>query len=259
MKVVRFLWESEVNWGIIEGNLIREISGEMYQSVSPGNVMGPAAQATILPPLQKTNKVPAIAANYGKKDERDGPGIFLKQPGTYVGHKSPVIYPRSCKKIVHEAEVGIVIGKTCRQVREEEALDYIFGYTCVNDITALELEKSDSGRGTSMRWKHFDTFCPIGPVIETDIDGQNLEIVCRVNGKTDVSGNSADMIFPIPMLISWVSEVMTLYPGDIIPTGCPEVGELDIGDTVDVQIQGIGTLTNHVIKDSTIFQESVPI
>ena len=159
--------------------------------------------------------MPAIAANYGEKDERDGPGIFLKQPGTYVGHKAPVIYPRSCKKIVHEAEVGIVIGKTCRQVPEDEALDYVFGYTCVNDITALELEKSDSGKGTSMRWKHFDTFCPIGPVIETEIDGQNLDIECRVNGNTDVSGNSADMIFPIPMLISWVSEVMTLYPGDI--------------------------------------------
>ena len=104
-----------------------------------------------------------------------------------------------------------------------------------------------------MRWKHFDTFCPIGPVIETEIDVQNLDIQCRVNGNTDVSGNSADMIFPIPMLISWVSEVMTLYPGDIIPTGCPEIGELNIGDTVDVQIQGIGTLTNHVMKDSTTF------
>ena len=143
----------------------------------------------LLAPIDpRANKVPAIAANYGERDERDGPGIFMKQPGTVVGPGEPIVYPRIGRSIIHEAEVGIVIGKSARHVSVDDALDHVLGYTCVNDVSARELASSDLGRGTSMRWKHFDTFCPIGPWIVTGLDGDNLGIECRVNGETVVDG-----------------------------------------------------------------------
>ena len=124
------------------------------------------------------------------------------------------------------------------------------GYTCVNDVSAKETIESDLGKGLSMRWKHFDTFCPIGPHIETEIDDPgHLKIECFVNGELSAGGNTSEMIFGIPKLISWVSEVMTLQPGDIIPTGCPETAEINIGDVVEVRIEGIGSLVNNVIED----------
>ena len=118
------------------------------------------------------------------------------------------------------------------------------GYTCVNDVSANELTNSDIGAGMSLRWKHFDTFCPLGPVIATDIDGDNLRIQCRVNGETQVDGNSVNMLWGVAELVSWVSDVMTLYPGDIIPSGCPGVDEINIGDVVEVEVEGIGILRN---------------
>ncbi|MDE0004339.1 MAG: fumarylacetoacetate hydrolase family protein, partial [Rhodospirillaceae bacterium] len=184
------------------------------------------------------------------KAGRDGPGIFMKQPGTVIGPDDSIIYPRIGVRIIHEAEVGIVIGRQARHVSVENALDYVLGYTCVNDVSANELTNNDVGAGMSLRWKHFDTFCPLGPVVATDIDGDNLRVQCRVNGKTDVDGNSADMLWGVAELVSWVSDVMTLYPGDIIPSGCPGVDEINIGDTVEVEVEGIGVLRNPVVADS---------
>ena len=158
-----------------------------------------------------------------------GPGIFMKQPGTVVGPGDPIVYPRIGRSIIHEAEVGIVIGKAARHVSTEDALDHVLGYTCVNDVSARELATSDLGRGTSMRWKHFDTFCPIGPWIVTDLDGDSLGVQCRVNGATVVEGSTNDMLWGVAELISWVSEVMVLHPGDIIPSGCPDTDEIAIG------------------------------
>ena len=116
------------------------------------------SEVRLLAPIDpRANKVPAIAANYGERDERDGPGIFMKQPGTVVGPGEPIVYPRIGRSIIHEAEVGIVIGKSARHVSVDDALDHVLGYTCVNDVSARELASSDLGRGTSMRWKHFDS------------------------------------------------------------------------------------------------------
>ena len=249
MHLARFLWNNRIRWGIVKGNDVWKHRGNLFRNARAGDYLGPLAHARILPPLERTNKVVAIAANYGEKDDRDGPGIFMKQPGTNIGHRDPIVYPQICTKIIHEAELGIVIGKTARHVATEAAIDHVFGYTCCNDISAREMTTSDLGRGQSMRWKNFDTFCPVGPTIATGLDGDNLRIQCRVNGKTDVDGSTRDMIFGVAELINWVSRVMTLNPGDIISSGCPVTAEIQVGDTVEVEIEGIGTLTNPVVSE----------
>ena len=251
MQLARFSLNDQIQWGIVEGDDIRAIEGDLYDNPRAGSRLCALSDARLLAPIDAhANKVVAIAANYGDKAGRDGPGIFMKQPGTVIGPDDSIIYPRIGVRIIHEAEVGIVIGKQARHVSVEEALDYVLGYTCVNDVSASELTNNDVGAGMSLRWKHFDTFCPLGPVVATDIDGDNLRIQCRVNGQTQVDGNSADMLWGVAELVSWVSDVMTLYPGDIIPSGCPSVDEINIGDTVEVEIEGIGVLRNPVIADS---------
>ena len=177
-------------------------------------------------------------------------GHLHEAAGTVIGPDDSIIYPRIGVRIIHEAEVGIVIGRQARHVSVEDALDYVLGYTCVNDVSANELTNNDVGAGMSLRWKHFDTFCPLGPVVATDMDGDNLRVQCRVNGETDVDGSSADMLWGVAELVSWVSDVMTLYPGDIIPSGCPGVDEIKIGDVVEVEVEGIGVLRNPVVADS---------
>ena len=249
MHLARFLWRNRVRWGVIEGEDVRRIRGDLYRDARPGAYLGPLAEARLLAPLERTNKVVGIAANYGERDDRDGPGIFMKQPGTNIAHLDPIVYPRTCLSVVHEAEVGIVMGRAARHVSVDDALDYVLGYTCANDVSALDLTVSDIGRGGTMRWKHFDTFCPLGPVIATGLDGDNLRVRCRVNDRTDVDDNSNGMIFGVAELISWVSEVMVLYPGDIICSGCPSSGEIKVGDTVEVEVEGVGTLSNPVVAD----------
>ena len=250
MNIARFLWNDRVQWGIIEEDEVRALQGSVFRSPRPGRFLCSLMDVRLLAPIDsRVNKVVAAAANYGEPDERDGPGIFMKQPGTIVAHNEPIIYPRTGRSIIHEAELGIVIGRSARRVSASDAPDYVFGYTCVNDVSASELATSDTGRGTSMRVKHFDTFCPIGPWITTGLDGDNLRIRCRVNGDTQVDGRSGDMIWGVAELISWMSEVMTLNPGDIIPSGCPGVGEINVGDSVEVEVEGIGILRNPVVAD----------
>jgi len=250
MILARFLYNNRVEWGIVDGDDVLSVQGSIFSGAKPGDRLCALSEVRLLAPIDpRANKVPAIAANYGERDERDGPGIFMKQPGTVVGPGDPIVYPRIGRSIIHEAEVGIVIGKSARHVSTEDALDHVLGYTCVNDVSARELASSDLGRGTSMRWKHFDSFCPIGPWIVTGLDGDNLGIECRVNGETVVEGSTSDMLWGVAKLISWVSEVMVLHPGDIIPSGCPDTDEIAVGDTVDVVVEGIGTLRNPVVAD----------
>ena len=250
MQIARYLWRDRVRWGIVDGDVVRALRGGLYEGARHGPVRCSLQQARLLAPLEQANKVVGIAANYGERDDRDGPGIFMKQPGTNIGPLDPIVFPRSCRSVIHEAELGIVIGRAARHVNVDAALDYVLGYTCTNDVSARELKASDTGRGTSMRVKHFDTFCPIGPSIATGLDGDNLRIQARVNGVTEVDSSTSEMIWGVAQLVSWVSEVMALNPGDIISSGCPGVGEIEAGDTVEVEVEGIGTLRNPVVADT---------
>jgi 2-keto-4-pentenoate hydratase/2-oxohepta-3-ene-1,7-dioic acid hydratase in catechol pathway len=173
------------------------------------------------------------------------PVLFLKPPSAIVGHRETIVYPTHLsRRIDYEGELAVVIGQRAKRVSLEEAPEYVLGYTCANDVTARDLQRRD---GQWARAKGFDTFCPLGPVIATDADPRNLQISTRVNGALRQEACTSEMAFPVDVLISHISQVMTLEPGDVILTGTPaNVGELLPGDMVEVEIEGIGTLTNCV-------------
>lgn len=249
LHIARFRWNDKVRWGVVEGNKVHALSGDLYTAPRRGRALCALSDVRLLAPLEPTNKVVGIAVNYGDRAGRDGPGIFMKQPGTNIGHLDPITYHRICTRVVHEAELGIVIGKTARKVSPKKGMDYVLGYTCVNDVSAVDMTTSDVGAGTSMRVKQFDTFCPMGPVIATGLDGDNLRILCRVNGKTEVDASTSQMLWNVGYLVAWVSEVMALNPGDIISSACPGYGDIKVRDTVEVEIEGIGVLRNRVVAD----------
>lgn len=180
----------------------------------------------------------------------DHPILFLKPNSSVIGDGDRIIYPNEVEQVDYEAELAVVIGKRCRNVPAERAMDVILGYTCFNDVTARDIQKIDT---QWTRAKSYDTFAPFGPYIAqpSDIDISDLFIRSRVNGKIKQDSNVNNMIFDVPVLIEFISHVMTLEKGDIIATGTPEgVGEMLPGDTVEIEIEGIGILKNQVIKDN---------
>jgi 2-keto-4-pentenoate hydratase/2-oxohepta-3-ene-1,7-dioic acid hydratase in catechol pathway len=192
----------------------------------------------------------AIGINYRshaaefEHDLPESPLMFLKPSTAVIGPEDSIIYPALSKQVDFEGELGIVIGKKAHQVTTADVPKYILGYTCFNDVTARDLQKID---GQWTRAKGFDTFAAIGPWIETDLDPSALKLETRLNGKIKQSGTTADLISPVARLVSAVSQVMTLLPGDVIASGTPGgVGPMQPGDTVEIEIEGIGTLVNHV-------------
>lgn len=172
------------------------------------------------------------------------PIIFLKPTSAIIYNNDTIVRPKISKRVDYEVELAIVIGKECKNVKKEDAMDCIMGYTILNDVTARDLQEND---GQWIRAKSFDTFCPIGPKIVSDLDPHNLDIQLRLNGEVKQKSNTKNMIFKVDELVEFVSSIMTLYPGDIISTGTPPgVGQLEKGDIVEAEIEGIGVLKNHV-------------
>jgi 2-keto-4-pentenoate hydratase/2-oxohepta-3-ene-1,7-dioic acid hydratase in catechol pathway len=203
----------------------------------------------ILPPVSPS-KVVAVGLNYRdhaaelNMDIPDEPIIFIKPPSTVIGPEEEIIYPLQTKNLHYEAELAIVIGKKAENVSQENANDYVLGFTVLNDITARDLQEKD---GQWTRSKSFNTFCPIGPWIETDINPHNRNISLRVNGELKQDSNTENLIFLVEKIVSFISQIMTLNPGDVIATGTPPgVGSLQVGDVVEVEIEGIGVLRNRV-------------
>jgi 2-keto-4-pentenoate hydratase/2-oxohepta-3-ene-1,7-dioic acid hydratase in catechol pathway len=198
-------------------------------------------------------KIVAIGLNYFDHARElnmpipESPLLFLKPPSTVIGDGEAILYPALTKELHYEGELAIIVGRKARHVTREEARHYIAGYSCANDVTARDLQRSD---GQWTRSKSFDTFCPLGPRIATDIDPSALSIATRVNGAVKQQSNTRNMIFDAFTLLSCVSSVMTLLPGDVIITGTPPgVGPLEAGDVVEVEIEGIGVLRNTVRKE----------
>jgi 2-keto-4-pentenoate hydratase/2-oxohepta-3-ene-1,7-dioic acid hydratase in catechol pathway len=202
------------------------------------------------------SKIVCIGRNYvahAKEMQNDVPPeplLFLKPPSSLLGPNDRVVLPKASTRVEHEAELGIVLGRRARNVTREEALGYVFGYICVCDVTARDLQKKD---GQWTRAKGFDTFCPVGPFVETEFDSTSARIQCRVNGEIRQDGSTSKMIFDVSTLIAYVSHVMTLEAGDLLVTGTPEgVGPLTVGDELEVEItsscgQSLGTLREQVI------------
>jgi 2-keto-4-pentenoate hydratase/2-oxohepta-3-ene-1,7-dioic acid hydratase in catechol pathway len=184
------------------------------------------------------------AAELGNKMP-DEPLLFLKAPSAIISSGDEIVLPSASQQVEHEGELGVVIGRVARNIRsDEDPLSYVMGYTCVNDVTARDLQRKDV---QFTRGKSFDTFCPVGPWIETDIDPGNVTVETRLNGEVKQKGNTADMAFPVAFLIRYISEIMTLYPGDLIATGTPAgVSRMKPGDIVEVEVGGIGVLRNRV-------------
>jgi len=184
------------------------------------------------------------AAELGNKMPEE-PLLFLKAPSAIISSGDEIVLPSASQQVEHEGELGVVIGRIARNIPAgEDPLSYVLGYTCVNDVTARDLQRKDV---QFTRGKSFDTFCPVGPWIETDIDPGNVAVETRLNGEVKQKGNTADMAFPVAFLIRYISEIMTLYPGDLIATGTPAgVSRMKPGDIVEVEVAGIGILQNRV-------------
>jgi 2-keto-4-pentenoate hydratase/2-oxohepta-3-ene-1,7-dioic acid hydratase in catechol pathway len=210
------------------------------------------SELRILPPVSPT-KIVCVGLNYRDHAKElsmeipETPVLFLKPPSAVIGHEDKIIYPPSSSRVDYEAELAVVICKRCKNISAERAEDVIAGYTCFNDVTARDLQQKD---GQWTRAKSFDTFASLGPYLATpdELDISDAKITCRVNGETRQESSTSNLIFDIPYLIEFITEIMTLEVGDVIATGTPSgVGEMHRGDTVEVEIQGIGTLRNEVV------------
>ncbi len=251
MKIVRFTVEGKTRYGILTGKSIEVIAGTPFRSIRKTGQSYMADKVRLLAPCVPS-KIVAVGVNYRthaqemKSQLPANPLIFLKPPTSVIGPEDQIVYPLSSRQVDYEGELGVVIGKVTRRVPKETARDYILGYTCLNDVTARDLQKSD---GQWTRAKGFDTFAPVGPWIETEFDDSNSPIETRVNGRVVQQANTADLVFGVPELVSFASNVMTLLPGDIIATGTPGgIGPMQPGDTVEVRIKSIGTLRNYVVR-----------
>ena len=212
-------------------------------------------EVTLLTPLPLLSKIVCVGRNYREHAKELGnevpaePLIFLKPPSAINAPGAKIVRPKLSQNVHFEGELGVVIGKVCHKLSPtDDARDYILGYTCVNDVTARDLQKKD---GQWSRAKGFDTFCPIGPAIATDLDPwKGLKVQTRVNSEIKQDGTTADFIFPVDVVIRYIADAMTLLPGDIIATGTPAgVGPLVAGDMVEVSVEGIGTLRNPVVDE----------
>lgn len=252
MKIVRVRLEGdEIAYGAVEPEGIRVHRGTPFVAWEPTETLVPFPDAHLLAPVFPT-KVVAVGRNYPDHAAEHGavvpdePLIFIKPATAVIGPGSPVVLPPESSEVHHEAELAVVIGTVTRNVAVEDAGTHILGYTVANDVTARDLQRRD---GQWARAKGFDTFCPLGPAIETEVDPlEGLGIVCWVDGEVRQEGSTADMVFGVGEILSFVSRVMTLLPGDVVLTGTPSgVGPLVPGNRVEIEIERIGTLMNPVV------------
>jgi 2-keto-4-pentenoate hydratase/2-oxohepta-3-ene-1,7-dioic acid hydratase in catechol pathway len=252
MKIVRVDSEvDDITYGAVEPEGIRLHRGSPFVAWEPTETVIGWQEARLLSPVIPT-KIIAVGRNYVEHASEMGheaperPIIFLKPPTTIIGPLQPIRLPPDSSEVHHEAELAVVMGRVARDLAIEDVGPHILGYTAANDVTARDLQRED-GRFT--RAKGFDTFCPLGPVIDTELDPQeSLSIVCRVNDEVRQSGTTAEMIFGVGELVAYISRIMTLLPGDVILTGTPSgVGPIEDGDRVEVEVEGIGLLLNPVV------------
>lgn len=250
-RFVRYKTAEKISWGIFEEENIAEISTNPALGFDKTGNYYSLSQIILLAPVEPS-KIVCVGLNYkdhvkesqSATEIPESPVLFLKPPSALIGPGEKIIHPELSERVDYEAELGIVIGRKCYQVAEVEAEDYIFGFTCANDVTARDLQKSD---GQWTRGKGFDSFCPVGPWIINNLAYGDLSIESYLNGDLKQSARTSMMIFSVPFLISFISKVMTLNPGDLIMTGTPAgISPMQRGDRIEVRIEGIGSLVNDV-------------
>ncbi len=255
MRLIRFEQMGRTAYGILDGEKISVLWGLPYEgglANTTGEVMS-LPEVTLLAPCEPS-KIIALGLNYRDHAAEfgnpvpDEPLIFMKPSTAVIGPDEVIVYPAMSRRVDYEAELAVVLGKTARHVPEEKAFDYVLGYTCFNDVTARDLQKKD---GQFTRAKGFDTFAAMGPWIETDIgDPDRLEVEAVLNGARKQHSNTSNMVFGVATLISFISRIMTLLPGDVIATGTPSgIGPMQVGDVVEIKVEKIGTLRNQVVAE----------
>ena len=252
MKIVRVKAGDDISYGVADAEGVLVYRGTPFVAWEPTETVVPWDRVQLLAPVIPT-KLVCVGRNYvdhvGEmgEDLPEEPLIFLKPATAVIGPDASVVLPPSSSEVHHEAELAAVVSRVAKNVRAEDASQYILGYTAANDVSARDLQSKD---GQWARAKGFDTFCPLGPAIETELDPlERLAVICRVNGEVRQAGFTSDMVFGVAEIFEFVTTVMTLLPGDVILTGTPAgVGRIDHGDTVEVEIDGIGTLSNPVVR-----------
>lgn len=251
MRIVRFRYKARVAWGILEDKHVRILDGLPFGKIRPAGLAVPVNKVKLLPPAAP-GKIILVGLNY-RDHARElnmripkEPVIFFKPTTALAAHKQNIKYPEGVARLDYEAELAFVIRKQGRNISEAKAKEYILGYTCLNDVTARDLQKKD------IQWtraKSFDTFCPIGPWLETAINPARLAIRSYLNAELKQDSHTSNFIFPVSRLVRFISGIMTLLPGDLISTGTPPgVGRMLPGDTIEINIEGIGGLINKVVK-----------
>ena len=250
MKIFRIQTQDGVFYACDDNDGYRVITLDMNtgEVTETKDVYAPE-DASLLAPSRPT-KIVAVGLNYKAHGQEmnenlpDEPLLFIKPSSSVLEPFGTIQYPAMSSRVDYEAELGVVIKKTCRKVSESDAKNYILGFTCLNDVTARDLQKKD---GQWTRGKGFDTFCPFGPYIDTDYDWRGKRITAELNGRIVQDGDTGQMIFPVEALIAFISQVMTLNPGDVIATGTPAgIGPMQSGDTVRIAVEGLGVLENIV-------------
>lgn len=251
MRLVRFRHADRIATGVLAGEEIRVLAGTFFENPVPSGQDVPLGEVRLLAPVLPS-KVVAVGKNYADHAAEMGgevpqePMIFLKPSTAVVGPGDPIPFPSISTRVDHEAELAVVIGRLARRVRAEDAGRFLLGFTCGNDVTARDLQAKD---GQWTRAKGFDGFCPLGPWIETELDPTDLAVESRVNGEIRQSARTSQLTFGPNVLIEFITQVMTLLPGDVILTGTPAgVGPMKPGDRVEVEVEGIGILENEVVE-----------
>ncbi|MEG1548592.1 MAG: fumarylacetoacetate hydrolase family protein [Clostridia bacterium] len=248
MRIVRVMVDNERFYAVMADKLMR-LSAAPYEGFIYDGRQYDIAEATLLAPAEPS-KLVCIGKNYWAHAQEmnegspDEPLLFIKPNTCVIGHNGVICYPEISRRVDYEGELAVVIGSQASNVQAGHAAQYIFGYTCANDVTARDIQKGDK---QWTRGKGFDTFCPIGPWIETELDAQHAHIITRLNGEIRQDSNTLLMTHSIDKLICYITQCMTLLPGDIVLTGTPEgIGPMQRGDTVEVEIEGIGVLQNTI-------------
>ena len=252
MKIVRFAADGKVKYGILSGQSIQAIAGNPFRAIKPAEARYRLNQVRLLAPCLPS-KIVAMGLNYRthaaevKAALPKEPLIFLKPPTAVIGPEDNIVYPPSSTRVDYEGELAVVIKKRAWQVSKEDSLNYVLGYTCLNDVSARDHQRDD------VQWtrsKGFDTFAPMGPCIETELDPGNVIVETYLNGELKQHASTSDLLFSVPEEISFISHVMTLLPGDVIATGTPSgIGAMHPGDVVEIKISPIGTLRNYIVRD----------
>lgn len=257
MKILRFAINRATKYGVLEDDRIRVMLGTPYGQFRRSDSSLRLTENTykleevqVLAPC-RPSKIVALGLNYRSHAEETKlpipsvPLIFLKPSTAVIGPEDKIIYPKVSKRVDYEGELAVVMGREAKGVDRAKAKEYVLGYTCFNDVSA-RYEQRDDGQWT--RAKSYDTFAPIGPYIETDISPDDLKLETYLNGELRQSARTSDLIFPVDTLVSFISSIMTLLPGDVIATGTPSgIGPMKPGDVVEVRIENIGTLRNYVV------------